>query len=56
MDEYKVQITETLQRIVTILADNSQDAIDDIKEQYHYEGIVLDGNDMKGDVEIEVIK
>lgn len=56
MKDYKIQITEILQRIVTVSANSPQDAIDEAKEQYRYEGIVLDADDMKGDAEFEVVK
>jgi len=54
MKDYKIEIKETLSRIVTILADSEADAITDIKEQYCKEGIVLDAADFQG-VEFEVV-
>jgi len=55
MDEYKIEIKETLSRIVTILADSADDALIDIEEQYRKEGIVLDAADFQ-DVGFEVIE
>jgi len=54
MNEYKVEIKETLSRIVTILADSADDALIDIEEQYCKEGIVLDAADFQ-DVEFGVV-
>jgi hypothetical protein len=54
MDEYKVEIKETLSRIVTIEALNEDDAIEAVEAQYCDESVVLDAEDFQ-DVEFEVI-
>ena len=53
MKTYAVVITETLQRIITINADNEGDALDKVQEMYDNEEIVLDSSDYQ-DTEIEV--
>lgn len=50
MNEYKVEIKETLSRIVTVEAEDEADACDRVSNQ----GIVLDASDFI-DVEFEVI-
>jgi hypothetical protein len=45
MNEYKVEITETLQRIIMINAANEDDALVKIKEMYRAEDVVLDSSD-----------
>ena len=45
MSEYKIEITEVLQRIITISAADEDGAIAKIKELYHAEDIVLDSGD-----------
>ena len=42
MKEFKVEITETLQKTITIMAENETDAIEKAKESYYAEEIVLD--------------
>lgn len=42
MKKYKVEITETLQKVVEVEAENERDAILKTKEMYHNEEIVLD--------------
>lgn len=54
MQEYKVEIKETLSRIVTVVAENADDARDKINDQYTNQGVVLDASDFQ-DVEFEVI-
>lgn len=48
MKEYKVKIQEILERTITLQADNKQDAIDKVTQQYNEEDIVLDASDFKG--------
>ena len=38
----KIEITETLQKIIEIEADNVSDALLKAKQQYKYENIILD--------------
>lgn len=42
---YEVTITEVLSRIIDVEAENKEDAIKKIKEQYWNGDIVLDSND-----------
>ena len=42
MKEYNVEITETLQKTITIMAESEEDAIEKVKEEYYAEEIVLD--------------
>ena len=51
MQEYKVEIKETLSRIVTVEAENENDAIDRVASQ----GICLDANDDFQDVKFEMV-
>ena len=51
----KVEITETLQRVVEVEATNEKDAIDLVKALYNDEYIVLDYNDFVGN-DFEVYK
>ena len=43
--KYKIEIKETLSRIIDIEADNEEGAIKKVKEQYSSEKIILDSND-----------
>jgi hypothetical protein len=43
--KYKVEITETLQRILEVEANTLDEAITQVKEQYQREEIILDSND-----------
>lgn len=43
--KYKIEITETLQRIVTVEANSVLEALNKVEEQYDNEEIVLDSND-----------
>lgn len=43
--KYKIEITETLQRIVEIEAASLNDAISEIRKQYEDEEIILDSSD-----------
>lgn len=45
MDKYKVEITETLQKIIEIEADSKTDALYKVKEMYRDEEVILDAND-----------
>ena len=45
---YKVEVTETLQRTVTVIASSEEEAIGLVKEQYRNEDIVLDYRDFVG--------
>ena len=53
--KYKIEITETLQRVVDVKAKNKNDAIKKIAQQYKDEKIVLGWEDFVG-VEFEEIK
>jgi len=52
---YKVQVTETLQRIVEVEATDEDAAVDAVNNQYRDEEIILDSDDAN-DVEIEVVE
>lgn len=55
MQEYKVEIKETLSRIVTISAENDDDAVDIVETRYYTDcDIVLDASDFQ-DVEFEIV-
>lgn len=45
MNKYKVEITEYLQRIVEVDADNERDAIEKVESMYDKEEIVLSADD-----------
>lgn len=45
---YKVEVTETLQRIVEVKANSKEDAIEKVIEMYGNEEIVLDWQDFVG--------
>ena len=50
---YKVEITETLQRVIEVEAKSEEEALETIEEQYRDEEIVLDYGDFMGyDVDI----
>ena len=55
MKTYNIEITETLQRTITINADNEGEALDKVQEMYDNEEIVLDWSDYQ-DTEIEVVE
>ena len=55
MKTYNIEITETLQRTITINADNEGEALDKVQEMYDNEEIVLDWGDYQ-DTEIEVVE
>ena len=52
--KYKVEITETLQRIVEVESEDAESAISAARQMYRNEDIVLDDGDYKG-VDFEVI-
>jgi len=54
MIEYKVEIKETLSRIVPIVAESEDNALGMVETWYRDQGIVLDASDFQ-DVEFEVI-
>ena len=45
MKTYRIEITETLQRIIRIEANSSEEALSIVNNQYKNEDIVLDEND-----------
>ncbi|MDD2191461.1 MAG: DpnD/PcfM family protein [Bacteroidales bacterium] len=47
MKTYRIEITETLQRVVEVEADSSEEALSIVENQYKNEDIVLDENDFK---------
>ena len=53
--KYKVEITEYLQRTISIKADNEDDALDKVEELYDNEEIVLSADDFTTK-EIKVLK
>ncbi len=53
MKKYKIEITETLQRIIVIDALSEEDAIIKVKSEYSSERIILDSNDF---VDVEITK
>ncbi len=55
MKEFKVEITEYLQRVITVEADNKREAILKVKEEYDKGNIILDSNDFVTN-EIEIYK
>lgn len=52
--KYRVEVTETLQRIIEIDAESSEEAESKVRRQYRNEDIVLDSADFI-DVEFEVL-
>lgn len=44
--KYKIEITETLQKIVEIEAENEQEALDKIETRYYGGDIVLDSENI----------
>ena len=55
MNDYKIEITETLSRIVTVSASSQRDAVGIVEGKYADQEIVLNAEDFKG-VEIEVFE
>lgn len=54
MQEYQVEIKETLSRIVTVVADSNDEAIANAQDDYNNESVVLDASDFQ-DVEFGVV-
>lgn len=54
MKEYKVEVAETLIRIVTVEATSEEDAIKFVKYDYNNAELVLDSDDFF-DVEFEIV-
>lgn len=52
---YKVEITETSQRVEEVEAESEEEAIDIVEEQYRNGEIVIEYNDYKG-YEIDIFK
>ena len=55
MSNYKIEIQETLSRIIEIEASSAEEAIDKVRAMYRAEEIVLGGDDCVG-TEIEEYK
>lgn len=55
MKNYTIEITETLQKQVTVKANSREEAIQKVKEQYHDCDIILDSNNHI-DTEFQYIK
>jgi len=53
--KYKIEVTETLQRIITVEADSLSNALIQVGQEYSKGEIVLDSADFVG-YEINVIK
>ena len=45
MNQYKVEITEILQKIIEIKAENKEDALHKAMKMYKNEEVILDNND-----------
>lgn len=56
MTEYSIEITETLQTVVYIEADNLEDALSMTREQYRNGDIVLDADNSNVDYDIKHFK
>lgn len=55
MSTYKIEITETLQKIIEIEAQSKDEAFQKVKEMYNREEIVLDSSDHV-DTEMNIFK
>lgn len=55
MKKYLVEITETLQKQITVLANSREEAEQKVKERYKNEDIILNENDYV-DTDFHVIK
>ena len=55
MKKYLVEITETLQKQITVSANSSEEAEQKVKERYKNEDIILNENDYV-DTDFHVIK
>lgn len=53
--KFKVQITETLQRVIELDVFSEEVAVDIVTDQYNAEELVLNASDYQ-DVEIEVVE
>ena len=53
--KYKIEITETLQRILEVMASSEEDAIQDVTARYRQCDVVLDESDFV-DVNIAVLE
>lgn len=54
MKEFEVEITETLQRTVTVQAENVQEAMKQVRRAYDNEEIILDADNSNIDSEISI--
>lgn len=45
---YKIEITETLKRVIEVEADSIESAVEKVQQQYDNEEIVLDSDDFNG--------
>ena len=54
MKEFKIEITETLSKIIEIQANDVDEALEAIKEMYYQELIILDSRDFV-DKEIKMV-
>jgi CheY-like chemotaxis protein len=54
MNTYKVKITETLERVITTKANNEEEAIEYVKQEYDEDHIILDADDFAG-VDFEIV-
>ena len=54
MNEHKVEIHETSSRIVSVNAENGDDAVDNVREAYKAGEHVLDSSDFQ-DVSFEIV-
>lgn len=54
MKTFKIEVKEILSRIIEVKAENEEEALNHIQEQYQEEEIVLDSNDFI-DTEFNII-
>ncbi len=54
MEEFEVEITKTLQRTVTVHAENAQEAMKQVRQAYDNEEIILDADNSNVDAEINI--
>lgn len=55
MKKYIVEVSEVLQRMVVVEAENANDAQNIVRLAYRDEHIVLDSNDFIGEAEFECV-
>lgn len=55
MKEFKIEITETLQRTITIIAKDENAAINEARDLYFDEEVILDSNDYV-DTDFEIVE